>query len=133
MGAHAGVQSDAAPARAMGVDQRIYVAFELRLSQGLDHDPAFPGAVVLHVPVLDRAAAADPEMRAKRRDPFRAGALDRQQPPAVRVMARHGRDLHALAAQRVRNIDALSVRRGDAVAEMADMIDHHALNHGVRR
>ena len=59
------------------------LAFELCLRQRLDHEIAFPGAVALGFPVLDRAAAADAEMRTERRDPLGAGALDRKQAPAV--------------------------------------------------
>ena len=49
------------------------------------------------------------------------------------MVARHGRDLDGLAAQRVGHIHALSVGQGDAVAEMTDVIDDEALNHGARR
>ena len=83
--------------------------------------------------MLDRAAAADSEMLAERRDPFRAGALDLQQTPSVGMVTRHRGHLDGLAAKRVRHIEGLSVGQGDAVAEMADMIDGEALNHGARR
>ncbi len=49
------------------------------------------------------------------------------------MVTRHRRHLDGLAAKRVRHIDGLSVGIGDAVAEMADMIDDEALNHGARR
>ena len=68
------------------------------LRQRLDDEIALPGAIALGVPVLDRAAAADAEMRTERRDPFRAGALDLEQAPAVGMMARDRRDLDRLAA-----------------------------------
>ena len=133
MRADPGVQRDPPAAEAMGIDQRIHFAVELRLRQRLDDEIAFPRAVAFGLPVLDRAAPADTEMRAERRDPLRAGALDREQAPAVGMMTRHRRDLDGLAAKRVGHIDVLSVDNGDAVAEMADVIDDEALNHGARR
>ena len=83
--------------------------------------------------MLDRASAADAKMRAKRRDPFRACALDREQTAAVGVMARHRFNFDGLAAKRVGHVDVLSAGKGDAVAEMTDMIDDEAFNHGARR
>ena len=129
----AGVQRDAPAAGAVGVDQRIDLAGDACLRQRRDHEVAFPGAVVLGLPMLDRAAAADAEMWAERRDPLRAGVLDLEQAPAVGMMARHGRDLDGLAAQRVGHKTALSAGKGDAVAAMTDMIDDEAFNHGARR
>ncbi len=85
------------------------------------------------IPVLDRAAAANPKMLAERRDPLRARLLDREQAPAVGVLAGNGGNLDGLAAQRVRHINILAADQRDAVAEMADMIDEEALNHGARR
>jgi hypothetical protein len=58
--------------------------------------------------------------------------FDREQAPAV-GMAVNGRDLDGLAAERVGHVDVTSVDRGDAVAEMADVIDVEAFNHGGRR
>ncbi len=133
MRAHPGVQRDPPPAASVGVEQRIDLAVEFGLRQRLDHEIALPGAVALRFPVLDRAAAANPEMLAKRRDPLGARLLDREQAPAVGMTARHGGDLDRLAAQRVRHIDILSAGQRDAVAEMADMIDEKAFNHGARR
>jgi hypothetical protein len=49
------------------------------------------------------------------------------------MMARHRLDLDGLAAKRVRHIDRLPRRNGDAVAVMTDMIDGEAFNHAVRR
>ena len=83
MRAHPRVQRDAAAAGAMGVDERRHLAFDAGLGQRLDHEVALPGAIARGVPVLDRAAAADAEMRAERRDPFRACAFDLEQAPAV--------------------------------------------------
>ena len=48
-------------------------------------------------------------------------------------MIRYGGSLDRLAAKRVRDIDGLSVGKGDAVAAMTDMIDDETFNHGARR
>jgi hypothetical protein len=72
-------------------------------------------------------------MRAKRRGPLRAGTFDLQQAPAVRMVARDGRNLDRFAAKGVRHIHIVPVDEGDAVAEMADVVDDQALNHGARR
>jgi hypothetical protein len=71
-------------------------------------------------------------MRAKRRDAFGTGALDREQAPAV-GMAGYGSNLDGLAAKRVRHVDILCVLNGDAVAAMTDVIDDKTFNHGARR
>ncbi len=67
MRSHPGVQGDAPPARAMGIDQRRHVAMDSACASVVDHEIALPGTIALGVPVLDRAAAADAEMRAERR------------------------------------------------------------------
>jgi hypothetical protein len=72
-------------------------------------------------------------MGTKWRDPLRAGTLDLQQVPPVRMMTRYRCDLDGLAAQRIRHIQALPVGKGDAVAAMTDVIDNEAFNHGARR
>ena len=133
VGAHPRVQGDPAPTEAVGVDQRMNVAIELRMRQHLDDEIALPGTVALGFPVLDRAAAAGSKVWAKRRDPFRAGMLDRDQTPSIGMMARYRRHLHGLAAKRIRHIDVLAAFEGDAVAEMADMIDDEVLSHGAHR
>jgi hypothetical protein len=127
-----GMQGNPAAARTMRVDQETDFAVKLRLRQRLDNDIALPGAVAFGFPVLDRAAPADCKMRAKRRDPLRACALDPEQAPAV-GMARYGFNLDGLAAKRVRHIHALPVGNADAVAAMADVIDNETFNHGARR
>ena len=88
----------------MGIDQRIHFAIDSEPRQRLDHDVAFPGAVVFAFPMLDRAPPADAEMRTERRDPLRARGLDLQQAPAVGV-TRHRRHFDGLAGQRIRHID----------------------------
>src|SRR5262249_39245609 len=51
MRAKARMQSDAAAASAMRVDQRRHVATELRLSKRLDHEIVLPGSVRLRLPM----------------------------------------------------------------------------------
>jgi hypothetical protein len=46
-------------------------------------------------------------------------------------MARDRGHLHGLATKRIRHIDVLAAGEGDAVAEMADMIDDEVLSHGA--
>lgn len=132
VGALPGVQRDPPPAEAMSVDQRIHLAGKLRLRQHVDDEIAFPRTVAFSFPVLDRAAPADSEMLAKRRDPLGVGALDREQAPAVGV-ARNGGNLDRLSAKRIRYVHAMSIDDRDAVAEMTDVIDDETFNHGARR
>jgi hypothetical protein len=71
-------------------------------------------------------------MLAKRRDALRACVLNGQQASAV-GMARHSRDFDRFARERVGHIDAVPAGVRDAVAEMADLLDQQAFNHGARR
>jgi hypothetical protein len=98
-----------------------------------DDEVALPGAVTLSLPVLDRAAAANSEMLAKRFDTFRARLVDPHQLPPVRMMTGRGGDFDRLTAECIGNKEASSLRERDAIAEMADMIDEEAFNHGARR
>ncbi len=84
--------------------------------------------------MLDRAAAADAEMRTERRDPLRARGLDLEQPPAVGMMAGDRTGLDRFAAQRIRHIDVAAISDHNAIAVMADMVDHEAFDfsHGGR-
>jgi hypothetical protein len=133
MRAHARMERDAAPAEAVRIDQRRHFAIELRLLERLDDQIALPGAVLLHLPMLNCAAAADAKMRTERRDPRGACDLDRKQAPAVGMMTGNGRHLDRLAGKRVRHIDGLAIDKADAVATMAHMIDQELLNHVARR
>ena len=127
------MQSHAAAAFAMGIDQRKNLAVDFRLRERRNDEVAFPGAVMFGLPVLNRAAAADAEMLAKRFDTLRAGLFDPHQLPPVRMMTGRGGDFDRLATKRVGNKEVAPVGECNAVAEMADMIDEEALNHGVRR
>ncbi len=80
--------------------------------------------------MLDGAAAASSKMLAKRFDTLGAGALEAHQAPSVGMMADRRGDLDDFAAQRARHIDRSSVDDGDAVAEVTDVIDAKAFNHG---
>ena len=133
MGAKPRMHGDAAAAGAVRIDQRRHLAVEPGLPQRLDDDVALPGAITVDLPMLDRAAAADAEMRAERLDPFRARRRDRKQSPAVRMMPRYIIDLDGLAAERVGHVDGLDAAKRDAVAAMADMVDLQFLNHVARR
>jgi hypothetical protein len=48
-------------------------------------------------------------------------------------MTGRGRDVDRFATERIRDKNALPIDQRDAIAEMADMIDDEALNHGARR
>ena len=48
-------------------------------------------------------------------------------------MACRGRNLDRLATKRVGDKEVAPLGERDAIAEMADMIDDEALNHGARR
>ena len=132
VGAHPGVQGNPPTPEAMAIDQRVHFAGELRLCQRLDDNIALPCAITLGLPMLNRAAAADAKMRTKRRDPLWACALDREQAAAV-GMTGYGSNLDRLAAERVRHVYGLSLRKGDAVTVMSDVIDDEPFSHGARR
>jgi hypothetical protein len=59
--------------------------------------------------------------------------FDPHQLPPVRMMIRRSGDFDRLATERVGDKEASPLGERDAVAEMADMIDEEALNHGARR
>ena len=113
--------------------QTIYVTEGLGLCQRRDDELAFPCAVALDFPMLDRAAAAGSKMLAEGCDAFGTGALDPDEAPAVGMVTRHRRHLDDLAAKRVRYIEGLAVGKTDTVAKLADVIDGEPLNHGARR
>jgi hypothetical protein len=86
--------------------------------------------------MLDGAAAAAAKISTERRDPLRAGAIDPQQAPAIRVTGDR-RDFDGLAVQRIGNEHALAAGKSDAIAAVADMIDDEmpraGTSHGARR
>src|SRR5258706_1230894 len=93
-----GMQRNPPAPEALGIDERVSFPAKFRLGRPLDDNIAFPCAIVLGLPMLNRATAANAKMRAKRRDPLRAGALDREQAAAV-GMTGYGGNLHPLAAE----------------------------------
>jgi hypothetical protein len=126
------MHGDAAAAGAMGIDEIIDRACDAGVRQCIDHDLAFTGAIGIHLPVLDGAAAANPKIAAERRDPLWAGLLDAHQMPAVGMIG-HRFGLDGLAAERVGHEHGRAVSKGDAVAAVTDVIDGQAFNHGARR
>jgi len=133
VGAQARVKRHAPPPASVGVDEGMHLAGDLRLRQRLDDEVALPCAVAFALPMLDRAATADSKVLADRRDALRTGAIDLQKAPAIGMLARDGCDLDGLAAQRVRHVKRPGAGKGNAVAEMADMIDGETLNHVAHR
>src|SRR5579871_4498900 len=131
VGAEPRVQGDAAAARTMGVDQRRYHDVELRLLQRLHDKSMLPGTIAIRLPMLDRAAATDAEMRAEGRNPFGTRYIDCDEPPPV-GMAVHVLDLDRLATQRIGHVDHLTGCERHTVAAMADVIDEEPFNHVAR-
>jgi hypothetical protein len=70
------VQHRAPASFAMRVDQRVDVRIDPRLRKRRHHEIAFPCAIGRLRPMLDGAAAANPEMRTKRDDAVGRGRID---------------------------------------------------------
>jgi hypothetical protein len=100
------------------------------LVQGFDDEIALPCAIISFCPVLNRATAANAEMRADRRNTLGARLLDAEQFPAV-GMAGNALDLDDLAGQRARHKNWLRAAFDDTVAAMAEPINHEALNRAI--
>ena len=128
----AGMKDGAAAALAVRIDDVVDRRVEPDLRQRLDHQRALPVAIVRGVPVLQRAAAADAEMRTDRRDPLGARDVDADQVTAIR-MAGPGLDLGGLARQRIGHVERACRRVRDAVAAMAEPGDDDALSHDAPR
>jgi hypothetical protein len=127
------MQRHAAAPLAMGIDQRKDLTVDLRLREPRRDEIAFPGTIRFSLPVLDGTAAADAEVLAEGFDPFGAWLLDPDQLPPVRMMTGHNCNVDHFATKRIGHKDASSLDKRDAIAEMADMIDGEAFNHGARR
>jgi hypothetical protein len=78
--------------------------------------------------MLHGAATADAEMRAGRRDALRARFLDAKELAPI-GLAGHVLNLHGFARQRRWNKDRSIGAFGDAIAAVADPVDHEVLNH----
>ena len=83
VGAAPGMKHGAAAAVAMGVDQLGDRRVDAGLAERIDDEAAFPGAVGSGRPMLQRAAAADAEVRADRRDALGARYFDGEELAAV--------------------------------------------------
>ena len=99
-------------------DRRI----EPGLRQRVDDQAALPFPIAGRGPVLDRAAAADAEMRTERLDALRACGLDAQQMAAIRL-AGNALDLDGLAGQRVGHEQRPRRRVRHAIAAVGEAID----------
>ncbi len=127
-----GMRGEPSSTRAVGIDEFIDAASDIGLGERIDHDLAFPRAIAVRLPVLDRAAAAGAEILAERRDPFGAGAVDAQELPAVGMIGDFFR-FDRLAAERIGHEQRLPFGKSDTVAALADVIDAQAFSHGERR
>ena len=125
-----GVERGPAAAGAMGVDQLADRRVDPGLLQGLDHEAALPGAIGTVGPMLGRAAAADAEMRADRRDALGARLEHRKQVTPVR-MARDRLGLHPLTRQRVGHEHRPGWAGCDAVAAVTETGDGELFGHVV--
>ena len=128
--AAARMQHRAAAAFAMGVDQFVDRCVEPGLRQRLDDQAALPVAIARRGPMLERAAAADAEMRAHRRDPLRARLRDLDRQPAV-GMAGPGFGFDDLAGQRERHKHRPIGRIGDAVAAPSETRNRQTFDHAL--
>ena len=114
------MKDNAATALAMRIDQIVDRRVDLRVAQRLDHQIAFPVAVMRLRPMLDRTAAADPEMRAERCNAVGRGGHHAQQVAAV-GMTLHRVHIDGFAGQRIGHEDRPVRRRRYAVAAMPDI------------
>ncbi len=79
----AGVQGDPTPGPRLGRERRQNLGLQPLQGQSAAQALHLPGQVGCVIPVLQGAAAADPEMRTGRLDPLRAGPQDRVQLPPL--------------------------------------------------
>ena len=128
VGAAPGVKHGAAAALAMRVDQLGDRRVDIGLAERLDDEAALPGAIGSGRPMLQRAAAADAEVGADRRDALGARHFDGEELAAV-GLAGPVLDFDAFARQRARHIDRTVGAVRDAVAAMSDRVDREVLNH----
>ena len=126
------MNGDAAAAGAVGIDELADLALNAVVRQGIDDNLPLPGAIGVYVPVLDGAAAAGSKIFAKRRDALGAWLFDAEKLPAL-GMTVGGRHLDGFAAERIGHVDTGTTGDRDAIAAMADMVDHELFSHGARR
>ena len=118
----------AAAAFAVRVDEIADRRIKAGLAQRLDHDPSLPRAIGRALPMLQRAAAADAEMRTDRCDALRVRFFNCEEMPPVGLPG-HRLNFDGFAGKRARNIDRSISTRGHAIAAMADVIDRQMLSH----
>src|SRR5439155_11256050 len=70
------MNGDAAAAGAVGIDELVDLALNAVVRQGIDDNLPLPGAIGVHLPVLDGAAAAGSKIFAERRDALDAWLFD---------------------------------------------------------
>ena len=128
VGRSASVEDCASPSLAVSVDKRVDLGAEADLRKSGYHQISLPGTIAIFAPVLQCAAATDPEMRTNRRDALGAWLLNAQQMTPI-GMALPRFDLLAFARQRVRNIDRPSGTRGNSIAAVTETLDQNPLNH----
>ena len=116
----------------MCVDQLVDRGLDPGLAQRRDQQIALPGAVAPGLPMLERAAAADAEMRADGSDPLGARCIDPHQMAAV-GMTGPRLALDRLARQRVGHVDRSGGPVRDAVAAVAEPHDGETVNHAAPR
>ncbi len=126
------VEHRAAAALAVSVDRGVDRRIEPNLRQGRRNQPALPIAVARGRPMLERAAAANCEMRTDRRDPLAAADIDLDEMAAV-GMTGPSIDLDGLARQGIGRVDRARRRVRDAVAAPAEPGNDKPLSHVARR
>jgi hypothetical protein len=117
MGSTPRMENRAPASFAVSIDGRIDRNIKPDLCQRADNEIALPIAVPCLIPVLKRAAATNPEMRADRRKAVGACLFDPQQVSPIGP-TRPFIDLHRFTRQRVRNVDRTVSAVRDAVAAM---------------
>ncbi len=81
------MEGGAAATGAVRIDQRADLAGDAGLLQRIHDELSLPVAIGVRLPVLDRAAAADAEIRAERFDALGARRIDAQEMAAVEQIA----------------------------------------------
>ena len=114
----------------MRVDQIVNRAFDAGMRQHLDDEVPFPFAISLILPMLDRAAAANSEMRAKWFDTLGAWRHEMRKLTPV-GMAVRWQHIDYFAAERVGHVNRLAAVNGDAVAEVSYVMNDEAFGHSA--
>src|SRR5262249_38817416 len=113
---------------AMRIEERIDGRVDSGLGERNNDELALPILIARFGPVLHGTAAADPEVRADRRDALRARRFDTQELAPVR-MTGDGGNLDHLPRQRVGHETRSRLRMSNTVAAMAKVCDGKPLDH----